>query len=52
MLHIDFKEADGHTKDGLIRILFDVVEDMLYGARNYTELVLSSIFILVVTATH
>ena len=40
VFHVDFKETNSYTKDGLIWILLNVVEDVLYGTRNNTKLVL------------
>ena len=40
VFHVDFKETNSYTKDGLIWILLNVVEDVLNGTRNNTKLVL------------
>ena len=47
MLHIYFKETDGDAEDSLVWVLFDIVENMLYCTRNYSELILSpSLFLI------
>ena len=48
VLHVDFKETNSYTKDGLIWILLNVVEDVLYGTRNNTKLVLCSGHFLII----
>ena len=48
VLHVDLKETDGYTEYGLVRILFNVVEDVLDGARNYSKLVLSPRHLLII----
>ena len=43
MLHIDLKEADRHSEDRLVRILLDVVKDVLNRSWYDTKLVLRTV---------
>ena len=52
MFHVDFKEADGDAEHSLIRVLFDIAEDLLNGAWYNTVLVLDIHFILIVAAAN
>ena len=40
MLHVDFEETDRHSEDSLVGVLLYIVENMLYGTRYYSELIL------------
>ena len=48
-LHVHFKEADGHPENCLVRVLFDVVKDILNCPWNYSELVLRASHLFVLT---
>ena len=48
VFHVDFKETNGYTEDGLIWILLNVVEDVLNGTRNNTKLVLCPGHLLII----
>lgn len=48
-LHVHFKEADGHPENCLVRVLFDVVKDILNCPRNYSKLVLRGSHLFVLT---
>ena len=40
VFHVDLKEADCHSKHSLVRILFNVVENVLYSTWHNTKLIL------------
>ena len=42
MLHVYFKETDRDSEHRLVRILLDVVKDVLYSSRHDTDLILDS----------
>ena len=48
-LHVHFEEADGHPKNCLVRVLFDVVKDILNCPWNYSKLVLRASHLFVLT---